>query len=637
MKIEKKNDFMRYVFIKTLLIFIFFSCTGHAVSSPWFNAQVNEMDILDLRFTSSTEGVGKLDIIPASLEIVTQPGWKIYWRNPGDAGLPPEIIDKNSVNIKNIEILWPAPKRFKMFDIENFGYEGRVIFPLLLFVSEVGNEIILDVTVDILACNKICVPISEDLFMKIPSIDAKPSVFARSRAQFLSLVPKQNILEKDFLGDLIIDKQSLVFRNSNVTDLDYDIFIEFEDFVGFGRPFKKGNDIHIRILNSFDSLKLINNEVKVTYVSENKIFEENRSVKSQNKININLINFFDLIFFIPTALLAGLILNFMPCVLPVLGLKLGKVFSKKNKSNSEIRFGFLMTALGVIFSFVALSIILIMLRKFGVSISWGMQFQNEWFLLIMSIIIFIFSLNLFGLYEFRLPQFLISYLPTNKSGYLSDFISGILATILSTPCSAPIVGTAITFAFSQSNFFMFTIFLFMGFGLSSPWIMVAVHPNSLKFLPSSGSWMIYMKKILGVGLVITSVWLLSIYYSTFKTNDKNFQSHIIEWRPGITSELLKDGKVVFLDFTADWCLTCKINKNNLDNNDQFQELLLNGKVKFVQADWTLPDEEILNFLVSLGKFGVPLNIVYGPNALNGIIFPEILRVKNVLSAINKAQ
>ena len=232
---------------------------------------------------------------------------------------------------------------------------------------------------------------------------------------------------------------------------------------------------------------------------------------------------------------------------------------------------------------------------------------------------------------------MISYLPTNKSGYLSDFISGILATILSTPCSAPIVGTAITFAFSQSNFFMFTIFLFMGFGLSSPWIMVAVHPNSLKLLPSSGSWMIYMRKILGVGLVITSVWLLSIYYLTFKTNDKNFQSHIIEWRPGITSELLKDGKVVFLDFTADWCLTCKINKNNLDNNDQFQELLLNGKVKFVQADWTLPDEEILNFLVSLGKFGVPLNIVYGPNALNGIIFPEILRVKNVLSAINKAQ
>ena len=109
MKIEKKNDFMRYVFIKTLLIFIFFSCTGHAVSSPWFNAQVNEMDILDLRFTSSTEGVGKLDIIPASLEIVTQPGWKIYWRNPGDAGLPPEIIDRNSVNIKNIEIFQRQP------------------------------------------------------------------------------------------------------------------------------------------------------------------------------------------------------------------------------------------------------------------------------------------------------------------------------------------------------------------------------------------------------------------------------------------------------------------------------------------------------------------------------------------------
>ena len=627
---------MRYIYIKLFLFCFFLSPSCYGTSSPWVKAEVNEVNILDLRITSSTEGVGELKTIPASLEVITQPGWKIYWRNPGDAGLPPEIINQNSVNIENIEILWPVPKRFKMFDIENFGYEGRIIFPLLLTVLEVGNEIILDSEVDILACKEICVPISEKIHLKIPVAESKPSVFARSRAQFLSLVPKKNLLKNNFLGELFLDGQSLVFRNSSVHDLDYDIIIEFEGFVGFGKPFKNGKDIRVPIQNNFSPLKLINNEVKITYVSANRIFEENRIVKPQSLIDLTSINFLDLMFFIPTALLAGLILNFMPCVLPVLGLKLGKVFSQANQSNAEIRFGFLMTALGIIFSFVSLSIILIFLRTVGVSISWGMQFQNGWFLLIMSIIILVFALNLFGVFEFRLSQSLTNKFPRNQTGYFGDFVAGIIATILSTPCSAPIVGTAITFAFSQSNIFMFTIFLFMGLGLAFPWIMVALFPNSLNLLPQKGFWMIYMKRILGVGLVITSVWLLTIYFSAYKDNDVNFENHIIDWEPGITSELVNKGYVVFLDFTAEWCLTCKVNKKILDNNDEFQQLLSSGKVKFVQADWTLPDERILNLLVTFGKFGIPFNIIFGPSKLNGIILPEILIVKNILLAIKEA-
>ena len=206
----------------------------------------------------------------------------------------------------------------------------------------------------------------------------------------------------------------------------------------------------------------------------------------------------------------------MPCVLPVLSIKLLSILD--NKSSSVItRKSFFTTAIGIIFSFLLLSIILLSLRFVGVSIGWGMQFQQPLFLMVIALVMFLFALNLFGFFEFHLPQSITNIFPSNNNTNLfyKDFFNGFFATLLATPCSAPFVGTAITAAFTQSSFVMIGIFFSMGLGMASPYILVSIFPKSLRFLPKPGIWMNTIKFILGLLLLGTLVWIGFILQNHF--------------------------------------------------------------------------------------------------------------------------
>ena len=331
------------------------------------------------------------------------------------------------------------------------------------------------------------------------------------------------------------------------------------------------------------------------------------------------------------AFLGGLILNLMPCVLPVISLKLFGLISHRDESKSKVLKHNLAYTAGILASFWALGAVILLLKSSGEKIGWGFQLQSPLFVLIMMIMIFVMALNMLGLFEFITPGGRNLGNKEIKEGFLGDFSSGVLATVLSTPCSAPFLGTALTFAFTASSVYIFLVFTFIGLGLAFPFILTGLFPKSVAFLPKPGAWMEKLKNLLGLSLLLTFIWLYDVlsalvdmqmsglYFNTFFVSVffafyfRKKISKIFAWNALFftipvflltyvvskdyldiapnQSEVRADGELywekwsneamenhktngqwVFIDFTATWCLTCKVNKKLVLNTESFAKL-----------------------------------------------------------------
>ncbi len=381
----------------------------------------------------------------------------------------------------------------------------------------------------------------------------------------------------------------------------------------------------------------------------------------------------------------------MPCVLPVLSLKILSVAKYGKASAYTVRTNFLASAAGIIFSFIILALLVTLLKSLGMAVGWGFQFQEPFFLIFINIILILFAANLWGAFEINLPSFLGDKITSNnKNNLASHFLSGAFATLLATPCSAPYVGTAISFAFSQGFREIMLIFIFMGIGLSLPYILIAALPGIATKLPKPGAWMIKFKYFLGLLLFFTALWVIWILASQlgnqiailvltisllilallfFKHYVKDpslkralglivillclssFFAPSLERKAEISLdsgtlwqkfdeariyEELAHGKTVFVDVTADWCLTCKLNKIRVLDKEDIVQKLSEPNIVTLRADWTSPDETIARYLKKHNRAGIPFNIVYGPNSPEGIALPELLTKKNVLDTLAKA-
>jgi suppressor for copper-sensitivity B len=289
---------------------------------------------------------------------------------------------------------------------------------------------------------------------------------------------------------------------------------------------------------------------------------------------------------------------------------------------------------------------------------------------------------LFGLFNISSPNFInskkIFFLQNNK--YVSDFFNGFFATLMATPCSAPFVGTALTFAFTQSSLSLLYIFIAMGVGMASPYIFISILPQMLTFLPKPGKWTVYLKYFLGLLLLGTILWICSIllnhfnYYfiflslalvitvlilnhffelkktftlvaisiffifpnfSFFSSNYNKLNLDWLDFNLVSIEKLIHEDNIVFIDVTADWCATCQFNKINVLNSSLVEEAFLKFNVIKVKADWTKPNKKIEKFLQDNNKFGIPLNIVYDKKNSNGIELSELLSVNEVLETLNK--
>ncbi|MGH6990617.1 MAG: protein-disulfide reductase DsbD family protein, partial [Stellaceae bacterium] len=354
------------------------------------------------------------------------------------------------------------------------------------------------------------------------------------------------------------------------------------------------------------------------------------------------------------------------------------------------RLGLIASAAGVVVSFAALAGVMIALRAGGAAIGWGMQFQQPLFLIFMMALVMLFAANLWGLFEVPLPAALAEWGGAGQGqGLVGSFATGVFATLLATPCSAPFLGTAIGFALAAGWAETLMIFLVMGIGLALPYLAIAAIPHLIAWLPRPGHWMIVLRRVLGVALSATAAWLAWVLAAEsgiaaaaaafvlvaamplvlYILRRIQARAAVVAallalaflvpvavpaparpaaasaaadgiWQPfdpGAITRLVAQGRTVFVDVTADWCLTCKLNERFVIDTPAVKRRLAGAGVVAMRADWTRPSTRIADYLEGFGRYGIPFNAVYGPGLPAGRALPELLTPEEVVTALDQSR
>ena len=661
-----------------------------------------------VRLISAVDGVGDGATVPLGLEFVMAPGWKIYWRSPGDAGFPPRIDWSGSENLAAADLLWPAPTRFTVLGFETVGYEGRVILPIDARLTTAATPVALAAQVDYLTCKDICVPYTASLALDVAAGPARPNAFAAALATFAGRVPGPAgidesggmVLEEVRLGDKV-PPQLVVRAHARQPFVSPDLFVEGPAELAFAAPsVERATDgkavtLRVTVHGAEAAPAVVGTPLTLTLVDGDRAVEQRAVVAATAAARVAPAvpaPERSLAVIILFALLGGLILNLMPCVLPVLSMKLLAVVGHGGGDRRRVRIGFLASAAGIGFSFLVLATALIGLQAAGTAAGWGLQFQRPWFLVAMTLVMTLFACNLWGWFEIRLPGWLATTVGTSGAaggtgGLAGHFLTGALATLLATPCSAPFLGTAIGFALAAGPLEILIVFAAVAVGLALPYLAVALFPALATRLPRPGPWMIRLRCVLGIALVATALWLLSVLaaqtgpgpalavagialaivvvlalarqgrkasmgrltpaavlalvVAAFLVPRPETAAPVLAagWRPfdpaGI-AELVADGRIVFVNVTADWCLTCKVNEKVVLARDPVRSRLAGADVIAMRGDWTRPDEGIARFLAGFGRYGIPFDAVYGPGLPSGEALPELLTAETVLDALDRA-
>jgi suppressor for copper-sensitivity B len=388
----------------------------------------------------------------------------------------------------------------------------------------------------------------------------------------------------------------------------------------------------------------------------------------------------------------------MPCVLPILSLKLFGLVKAAGESRGSVRAGALATAAGIVLSFWALALAAIAARGAGAAIGWGIQFQQPGFVAFLAVVILLFSLNLWGLFEIPLPAAVARMADsTGGEGLGGHFASGLFATLMATPCSAPFLGTALTFALGQSAGVIFATLSAVGVGLALPYLVLALWPGFVRHLPKPGAWMATLRGAMGFLLAGAIVWLLYVLGGQIAAEFVAFFELVllllglavwlasrgplgsrrrglgwaaafalgvaavllaadapaaaksgspgggaggdgIAWQPFDRAEaerLAGAGRLVFLDVTADWCVTCKVNERVILNTPEVKGLFRRLDVVAMKADWTNRDDSIARFLAEHGRYGIPFYMLYRPGRTPHV-FGELITKQEMVDVLSAA-
>lgn len=618
-------------------------------ASDWATTETGRV-----RLVAATTATGDAATLKMGVHFQLQQGWKIYWRTPGDAGYPPKVDWSGSDNIGSPVLSWPAPKRFQLAGLQNHGYSGEVVLPLDVPVRNPGRAVTVAASLDYLACAQICVPMQASLRLALPAGSAQPSAFVHDIGRFAALVPGDgarhglNVDKVEAVGEG--DGSTLRVTVTASEPFDHpDLFVEPAELASFDAPrvsLSQGGRravIEVAVAKGTLQRPLAGAPLTVTLVDGSRSLQADATplpgaaAPAEGGSG-------GLLPMLAVALLGGIILNLMPCVLPVLSIKLLGALSHGGAERGHVRAAFVASAIGIVASFLALAGAAVAVKAAGAAVGWGIQFQQPVFLAVMIALLVAFAANLWGAYEIRLPSILMNVGPGGVAHHtlLGHFLSGAFATLLATPCSAPFLGTAIGFALARGPAEIVAIFAALGIGMAMPFLAVAAWPDLARRLPKPGKWMVTVKKLMGIALAGTALWLGSVLAAQTGLSSNAPQAAdkaAIAWTPFDGSAIrsaVADGKVVFVDVTADWCITCKVNKAAVVERGAVAARLTGGGVVPMRADWTKPDDGIARYLASFGRYGIPFNAVYGPGAPDGIALSELLTEADVLAALDKA-
>ncbi len=632
------NKLLSTMFCLLLLFFAASSFGQMQAQGQSANASVGNQYVA-ARIIADTTAMQPGKPFKLGVELTMKSGWHTYYKESGDAGMPTKLTWHLPPGFTAGPVLWEKPEKFNDSGIVTYGYKDRTMVGATITppANFTGDKTEISCDVKWLSCAEICVPGGTTVSISLPV---------------------------DKTGTIAIPDNTDAFAKLGFEG-------SVKDLTTSPEP------------RAPDAASVLNQKFNV----------EGSAEKPQS-----------LLAYLGLALVGGLILNVMPCVLPVIAIKVLSFFEQARDEPARVRLLGLTFTAGIISSFLALAAIVIAIQATGATVGWGFQFQYPGFLIAMSALVLLFAMSLFGLFYVSVPgQTKVDAL-ASKEGYTGTFFKGVLATILSTPCTAPFLGTALGFAFAQPWWTVMLIFFTIGLGMSLPYLVLTAKPECMRFMPKPGVWMEKFKESLGFILLVTVAWLLSVlgselgiegvtnatyflisiafatwlvsrftdltssqnrkmtfyaiavalvgitFYLTVwklpgigttpKIVSKSTSASLLNWQPFTLDgldKLLAQHKTVLLDFTADWCLTCKFNEQTVLESQPVVDKIKALNVVPMRADWTVQDPTITKLLNKFNRSGVPLYVIF-PAAKpdQPIVLPEVINQQMMLQKLDEA-
>jgi len=673
-----------YSRILTLCVFSFFVFTLSIISGNAYAEQTDNVteahgSYSSLSLVASEGDYNEGDVFWLGLKFSLDDGWHSYWKNPGDAGFPPSLTWTHNDSVKIGAIHWPIPKRITYESLTDYGYHHDSTLLLPVTLSEGAKDSVISLKADWLVCNNICVPETATLNININDLStiADAQVISNAEAALPTLSKAKASLTYDETNSNIINVTLPLGDDAAAASADaYEIYPATANTTTSAKPFVtiENNTItsSIELLSDttiYDDFKvlLLQKGERAKQYSFTGLEPKNTAASEAPQTQPSISFALALLF----ALLGGIILNIMPCVLPVLSLKVLSAVKKAEKSRSEVIKHGIAYTLGIILSFVALALIIVILQKGGEHIGWGFQMQSPGFVMFMTVVFFLLGMNLSG--KFELPHMFgnTGGNLANSDGPSGSFFTGVLATLAATPCTVPFMAPAVGLALTLSALENISIFIALGFGMALPYLAITLIPAFSHFIPKPGAWMHRFKQWLAIPIYATVAYMMWVLYTQTSIAGvivaafaMLFIHMIISWRSRIKASALiigalivlsiglianlpntslsklsgdafkqtlataKEDGAVLVDVTASWCMTCQFNALTL-HSDSVKSYLDDNNISLITADWTHQDEVISKYLKSFGRNGVPLYVFYPKDGGEPLILPQLLTEDNI--------
>ena len=647
--------------------------------------------------------------LTAGLHFTLESGWHIYWVNAGDSGLPPRVRWALPAGVSAGPFQYPAPQRLPLGPLMDFGYEREVTFPVPIEVAEAAplGPAVLHADVDWLVCREVCLPGNASLSLTRPVVAAvTAAVDAGQKAivdRGLASLPKP--LPAGASAHFAADPRKLTLavvlgrQAASAVFFPLDQSVVSDPAPQQSAPIAQGvrlqlarDDSQQSTVASLNGVLELPNGSAYTIAAVPGVVPAAVAVKAPADAG-------GLVQSLLLAFGGGLILNLMPCVFPVLFLKGLALLQSSREERGTLRTHGWVYTLGVVVSFWIVVAVLLTVRDVGHGLGWGFQFQSPAFVAIMALLLFFLSLSLAGQFEFGLSLTSAGGGLAQKQGYAGSFFTGVLATVVATPCTAPLMGVAVGYALAREGSVVFAVFTALGLGLAAPYLLLVYNPGWTRLLPRPGAWMEVLKQLTAVPILATVIWLVWVFTQTAGVNallgllggflllgiagallggypakraatvaavlvvllavalpvytaralaaplgaptSTAAQGSGNDWKPftaDAVAQYRAQGKPVLVDFTASWCLSCQVNERVVLDRADVQDRLRRSGVVLLKADWTQHDAAIGEALASLGRSGIPAYALYpaAPDAAPQML-PEVLTTGSVYAALDGLQ
>jgi thiol:disulfide interchange protein len=642
-----------------------------------------------------------------------QPGWHTYWSNPGESGLPTTIDWSLPQDFKAGPIMWPTPERFVVGPVVGYGYKDEVLLPVDIEVPaglQPGSETTLSAHASWLACSDTCIPEEAELSISLMVGTAlePDSKWADAFTAARTRIPTSNPFSTTATRSG--DELRLRIATGDATRLqDVTFFPADANVVDDGAPQSVAANSEGLVLtlrrDTSQALPAVLNGVVAFHDLAAQAGGVSNAILISTPIGSAEPGSYSGLGLMAAVLLAvagGIVLNLMPCVLPVLFIKVLALVQHSQSTPRQMRLQGIAYAAGVLVSFAIIGGALVGLRAAGAVIGWGFQLQSPIFVTLMIYLLFAVGLNLSGVFSVGSRITAVGSGLALQDGYAGSFFTGALATLVATPCTAPFMAAAVGYAITQPWYISIAVLEAIGLGLALPYLVISFSPGARRLLPKPGIWMVRLKEILAFPVYATAVWLMYVLsqqgralgttaalaglvliafaawlYEAVGLSDGQWRrfgvglstlavagalalvSLVDDWGQSNASRtsvgekldwqafsqakfdaLRADGTPIFIDFTAAWCITCKVNERIALADPAVVKAFANSGVAALRADWTRQDASITRLLEANGRAGVPLYLYYPRQAATGerkppIILPQLLTAASILHEIQE--